>query len=284
MKLGICIQGGGSRGLYVANPLDILLQNGIDAEEVFGTSCGGLMGANYVSGDLGRNEKIALFIAKDRHYFRPLGILGKKRTMFDYPYLIYEVPKKGIPFSFDRFAKNPCKFYVVCSSCRTGGTLFYEKNQPDFLPTALAASAALPLTSNPVVYGSEPCLDGGVTCPIAFEKALEDGCDKVIVLATQVKGYRKKPLKKQEWDLVKRMYKNYPAWLAVYRRSIEIYNSQMAYMDLLGEEGKIAVLYPSKDLHISHSERNVGKLTALMELGRQDCLAALPQIKEYLSK
>jgi predicted patatin/cPLA2 family phospholipase len=58
----------------------------------------------------------------------------------------------------------------------------------------------------------------------------------------------------------------------------------MDYMDLLAKEGKIFVLYPSQDLHVSHSERNVKKLTALMDLGTQDTLAALPKIKEYLSK
>ncbi len=283
-KLALCIQGGGSRGIYASAPLDLLMEEGIWADEVFGTSCGGLLACDYVSKDQGRNIKLALVMAKDKKFFDPFRIFSHTRTMFDYRHLVYEFPKEGLPFSFDVFAQNPCKLYVVCSNALTGGTDYLEKRSPSFLPDAIAASAALPLTSKPVEVEGVPYLDGGITCPIAFRKALEDGCDKVIVIATQAKGYRKGEIKGMEMRLVKRMYHAYPNWLAVYEKNHQVYNAQMDEMDRLAEEGKIFVIYPSEDPHVSHSERDVAKLQALIELGRKDALAQLSALKEYLSK
>jgi predicted patatin/cPLA2 family phospholipase len=283
-KLGLCIQGGGSRGIYAAVPLDLLMQNSIWADEVFGTSCGGLMGCDYVSKDIGRSAKLALLMAKDKKFFDPFRLFSHKRTMFDYRHLVFDIPKKELPFSFDVFNQNPCKLYVLASNALTGKTDYLEKNTPHFLPDAIAASAALPLTSVPVKFNGMPYLDGGITCPIGFEKALADGCDKVIVIATQAKGYRKGEIRALENRLVKRMYHAYPNWLVAYEKNHEVYNAQMDLMDRYAEEGKIFVIYPSVDPHVSHSERDIEKLNELMELSRKDANAQISSLKEYLSK
>jgi predicted patatin/cPLA2 family phospholipase len=283
-KLGLCIQGGGSRGIYAAKPLDLLMENSIWADEVFGTSCGGLMACDYVSKDIGRSAKLALIMAKDKEFFDPFKIFSHRKTMFDYHHLVFDIAKNELPFSFDVFTQNPCKLYVLASNALTGGTDYLEKNTPDFLPNAIAASAALPLTSAPVDYQGVPYLDGGITCPIGFEKALADGCDKVIVVATQAKGYRKGEIKGLEHRLVKRMYHAYPTWLEVYAKNHEIYNAQMDLMDHYAEAGKIFVIYPSVDPHVSHSERDIVKLQELMELGEKDAAAQISALKEYLSK
>jgi predicted patatin/cPLA2 family phospholipase len=282
-KLGLVIQGGGSRGTYTAGPLEVLCENEIWADVVIGTSCGGLMGCNYVSKEAKRAREITLLSATDKKWFSPFNLFNKG-TMFDYDYLVNVVGKTMLPFNFDQFSKNPCKFYVVASNCLTGETGYLEKSEPGFLPKAIAASAALPLTSRPVFFRGVPWLDGGITCPIGFQKALLEGCDKVLVLATRQKGYRKKKIRADQLRLVEHMYKTYPVWLEVYRKNIEIYNAQMDEMDALEQAGKIFVIYPSEPLKISHSERSVKKLIRLMDLGKKDALNSLSSLKSYLSK
>lgn len=283
-KIGLCIQGGGSRGTYAAGPLSVLMQNQIWADVVIGTSCGGLMGCNYVSKETDRAEKQTILMCDDKEFFRPFEIFSKKRTMFNYEHLVNEIGHGILPFAFDVFAKNPCKFLVVATNCLTGKADFLDKTMPGFLPTALAATGALPLTSEPVMFLGIPYLDGGIACPIGYEKALEEGCDKVIVIATRARGYRKGPIKHLTNRLVKRMYRDYPAFLDLYPQSPEVYNAQMDEMERLEKEGRLFVIYPSKAPKVSHAETDKKILIELMQLGKNDALEALPSLKSYLSK
>jgi Predicted esterase of the alpha-beta hydrolase superfamily len=283
-KFALCLQGGGSRGTYCAGPIEVLMENDLWADFVIGTSCGGLMACNYVAKQPHRAIEQTLFMCDDKIFFRPFDIFSKKRTMFNYEHLVNEIGHNEIPFSFDVFAQNPCKFYVVSTNALTGEVAYIEKSEPHFLPDAVAASGALPLTTYPVMFGGIPYLDGGVVCPIGFNKASEEGYEKIVVLATREKGFRKTHIKKSQLSLVNHMYKDYPNFLKVYENSVDIYNSQMDSLDRLADEGKIFVIYPSRAPKVKHSETDKKILTDLMSMGRNDALEALPQLKTYLSK
>jgi predicted patatin/cPLA2 family phospholipase len=283
-KFALCLQGGGSRGTYCAGPLEVLMENELWADFVIGTSCGGLMACNYVSKQPHRAIEQTLFMCDDKLFFRPFDIFSKKKTMFDYEHLVNEIGHNEIPFSFDVFAQNPCKLYVVATNALTGEVAYLEKSEPGFLPDAVAASAALPLTTHPVMFGGIPYLDGGVVCPIGYQKAIDEGYDKIVVVATRAKGFRKSPIKKAQLSLVHHMYKDYPNFLSIYEKSAEVYNQQMDAMDQLEKAGRIFVIYPSVPPKVKHSETDKRILTKLMSMGRNDTLEALPQLKTYLSK
>lgn len=44
MKTGIVIEGGGHRGIYAAGVLDVLCENGIEADGLIGVSAGAIHG------------------------------------------------------------------------------------------------------------------------------------------------------------------------------------------------------------------------------------------------
>jgi predicted patatin/cPLA2 family phospholipase len=283
-SIALCIQGGGSRGTYAAGPLGVLMENSIWADYVIGTSCGSLMGTNYVAKQTHRAEEQTLFMCTDKRFFKPFGIFSPRETMYDYDYLVNEIGHTTIPLDFDTFYKNPCKFEAVVTNCLTGQTEYLEKSLPHFLPDALAASGALPLTTKPVDFDGVPYLDGGVSCPIGFERALALGYDKVIVIATRAKGYRKGEVKPAQFRLVRHMYRDYPQFLELYRRTNALYNAQMDRLDALAESGKIFVIYPSVASRVSHSEKNQKILQKLMDMGKKDTIRALPSLKTFLSK
>ena len=133
-------------------------------------------------------------------------------------------------------------------------------------------------------YHGVPYLDGGVACPIAFEKALEEGYEKIIVIATREKGYRKSEIKPLQWRLVSRMYRDYPFFLECYSRSSAIYNAEMEKMAALEKAGRLFVLYPSEAPKVKHSEMDKKALQNLIDLGKKDAVEALPLLKTYLSK
>ena len=53
-KTALILEGGAMRGLYSAGVLDILMQNNINADVVYGVSAGALFGLNYKSRQIGR--------------------------------------------------------------------------------------------------------------------------------------------------------------------------------------------------------------------------------------
>ena len=61
------------------------------------------------------------------------------------------------------------------------------------------------------------------------------------------------------------------------------YNSTIDYIEKLESKGKIIVVRPSVDLHISRMEKNPDKLRKLYNLGRKDTEKLLGKIKEYIN-
>ena len=57
------------------------------------------------------------------------------------------------------------------------------------LTSFLRATCALPLAFPLIYLDGTPYLDGGLSDSIPFEKAFEDGCDRVIVVLTREAGY-----------------------------------------------------------------------------------------------
>lgn len=49
MKTGLVLEGGAMRGMYTAGVLDVLMEQGIEADGVIGVSAGAVFGCNYKS-------------------------------------------------------------------------------------------------------------------------------------------------------------------------------------------------------------------------------------------
>jgi predicted patatin/cPLA2 family phospholipase len=278
----LVIQGGGSRGSYAAGVIDTLMDKGYWASQVYGTSAGALIGCNYLSKDIGRCVKMIYEMPRNKKFISPINYF-KSGSVFDFGFLLENLPKIELPFNFEEFKKNPCKFFAGATNCLSGEAAYFSKDDPDFWK-ALRASASLPLVSKPIFVDGIPYLDGGTSCPVAFEKPLNDGIKKIVVIATRAKGYRKPPLHRFEYWLAKHLYKGYPKWLIVYKKNIETYNSLMDKMDGLADQGRIFVFYPSIPLKIGHAEKRKKKLEEIINLGIKDALLSLPALKAYLSK
>jgi len=282
MKLALVVQGGGSRGVYSAGVLDVLMKNEIWADAVYGTSAGALAGVNYVSRDIGRAPFIFLTLMKDHRFMNPLR-LATKGSVFNFDLLFYEVPKEGVPFNSEEFFTSKTEFYACATNCVTGEATYFSKLDPEFY-NGLAASCSLPLTTKPTMVHDVPYLDGGVVDSVSVAKALADGADKVIVVLTRSKGYRKKNIPANQRRLAHAMYHHYPVLLEHYDVSPKTYNEEMDYIDKLVDEGKIFGIYPSIPPVVGHAEKNTKKIQALLDEATSDAQKALPSLKEYLSK
>lgn len=281
MVKALIIQGGGTRASFLAGVTDELLKMGITFDEVYGTSAGALLGLNFVSNQIGRSRYLEVDMMNDLNFFSRKNLM-KTGNVFDFDYLFNEGARGKFPFDFETFYKSPTKMYAVATSLKTGKPVYIEKSDPNFFD-GVKASASLPLIMKPTAYQDDLLLDGGVVMPIPFVESFKRRVDKLVVLCTRPRGYRKKKRSSEE-IIMKKFYKDYPAFLEAYLNSVPNYNDQMAFLDKLHDFGGAFVFYPSKPLKIGRQETNPDKLNKIIEIGIQDFKKIKEDLQRYLDK
>lgn len=281
VKAALAIQGGGIRGVYASGAIDYLMEKQIEFSYVIGTSCGALNGTDYLSGDIGRTRDIMLEFMKDPKFFSFSNAIFKG-SFFDFNYLVNVVPKT-LPFNLKRFEDSEKTFYCVTTCLEDGKVHYFEHKEPDFIQKAVAASSSLPIvTPKPIEIDGKHYLDGGTVESLPFHKPIEEGFEKIVVIATRPKGYRKVPLKASRLAIVDLLYVKYPEYRKADKAWVETYNQHMDELDALSDSGRLFVLYPSKPLHVKTSEKNPTKIQEVYDLGYQDMKVQFEALMTYL--
>jgi predicted patatin/cPLA2 family phospholipase len=282
MKLGLVLEGGGLRGIYTVGVLDCLLDNHIMADYCIGVSAGACNGVSYVSKQRGRNLRVNLDYIKDPRYIG-LGNMKREGSVFGMHFIFHEIPEKYEPFDYDTFFENPCEFITVVTDVETGKPAYFDKEElRQHDNTILEASSSIPGFAPVVYYKGKGYLDGGTTDSIPVRKALEDGCDKVIVVRTRDRGFRKKPEGMSKFYHKK--LKDLPEIVRALEERHVMYNETVEEVDRLEKEGKVLVLAPEKPLHISRFERNLHKLKQGYCLGYEETARHVLEILEFIQK
>ena len=273
------LEGGSFRGCYTSGVLDVLMENGINLQTTIGTSAGALNGYNYVAGEIGRAAKINLGYRHDRRYMGPR-TLAKNRGVVGFDFLLNEVEEE-IPFNRERFEDPNRRFLVTVTNCETGQVRYCEKGiTPDF-QKAVQASASMPFVSDMVEVDGVPCLDGGCAVKIPYRWALDNGFEKILVVRTRPREYRRPQETKAFTELTERIYRNYPHLVTLLDNQSEQYNGACRELEQLQEQGKLLMLCPSGSISVSAIEGDMERLGALYLLGRADAKLMLPQIRAY---
>lgn len=273
------LEGGSFRGCYTSGVLDVLMENGINLQTTIGTSAGALNGYNYVAGEIGRAAKINLGYRHDRRYMGPR-TLARNRGVVGFDFLLNEVEEE-IPFNRERFEDPNRRFLVTVTNCETGQVRYCEKGiTPDF-QKAVQASASMPFVSDMVEVDGVPCLDGGCAVKIPYRWALDNGFEKILVVRTRPREYRRPQETKAFTELTERIYRNYPHLVTLLDNQSEQYNGACRELEQLQEQGKLLMLCPSGSISVSAIEGDMERLGALYLLGRADAKLMLPQIRAY---
>lgn len=280
---GLVLQGGGTRSAFTAGALDVLMDAKIAFPYLIGTSAGALCAVNVVSGDIGRSKGVAVDLMRDRHFIS-LNNLLFKGSIFDFNYLFNVVPNTLLPFHREAYEKSPIAYTVATTDCLTGKARYFKKGECDDMWDAIAASSSLPLlTKKPVLVDGHPCLDGGAAANVPFQKALVDGCQKIVVILTRDITFRREPPAKKRIQQARRMYGAYPNYVKAYAKQAEVYNQADEQLRRLEKEGRAFVIRPSSPIEIGHTERNKKKLLALYNRGVSDMKERLSALKSFLS-
>jgi NTE family protein len=179
------LSGGGSAGAVQVGMLRALFEAGIRPSYVVGCSVGALNAA-FVALDptlervlelerlwrtldrrsvfgSGRAVAVAHIVRRDAHLYEPDGLI--------------EIIRRFVPIDDLSQTAIPC--HVVTTDLASGKPVFWTSGLPE---SVLAASACLPAIFPPVELQGGLHVDGGVTCPLPLQHAIDLGADFTWVL------------------------------------------------------------------------------------------------------
>lgn len=279
-KSALVLEGGAMRSLYTSGVLDVFMNNNINFDCVIGVSAGALVGSNYVSNQKGRTANININYCKDPKY---IGIKAYKNNkgFFGFDYLFGDIAKGENAFDEKTFFESDTRFIVGATNCKNGKTEFFEKNKENFYKV-LQASSSMPLVSKEVEVNGEIYLDGAIDCNVPIDFILNEGFDKIIVVLTRDKDYKKKPVSENTRKIYSKVYKEYPELVKSICNRPEKYNQIYKKIHELEVNDKLFVLQPKTPINVSRLERNQNKLKDTYQQGIDETERKLEKIKQYL--
>ena len=280
-KVGLVLEGGGMRGIYTVGVLDLLLDYQIQTDYVIGVSAGACHGVSYVSNQRGRSFKVNTEYLDDARYLSFKNYL-KTKSIFGMDFIFDDIPNKLDLFDYDQFLSSKSEFVTGVTDVQTGKPVYFGKEHLNKDTTILRASSSIPIFAPIVEYQGGKYLDGGTSDPIPVRKAIEDGCDQVIVVLTRDRDYVKKP---ESFRMIyKRAFKNFPEMVRLLDERQDIYNDTLQYIRKLEVDNKAIVVAPSKPINISRFEKNIEVLRGIYDLGMRDASALLPVISKTVNE
>jgi len=278
MKIGLVLEGGAMRGMYTAGVIDVLLEENIKADVIIGVSAGALFGINYKSRQKGRALRSNINYVNDKRYMS-LYNLVTTGNLVNEDFCFNEIPNILDDFNYSSFKRSKGDFYAVVTNIKTGKAEYMKIEDCKKDIQALRASGSMPFVSKPVEINGNYYLDGGVADPIPIDKMMSMGVDKVIVVLTRPKNYRKKRINVYPSKI---MYGKYPKFILAMKNRYKVYNDTLDKIKFLEDMNKIFVVRPSKLINIKKVEKDEEKLKSMYDLGYNDLKSRIPELKEYL--
>ena len=123
-------------------------------------------------------------------------------------------------------------------------------------------------------------MDGGIADSVPFARAIEAGCDKIIVILSREKSYVKGESKSEKLSSV--LFRKYPHFADALRNRSKMYNSQRDALFKLEKEGKAFVIAPENTSGWKRTENDGAKIKEMYDEGYSMGKSLVPSIKEYL--
>lgn len=277
-RIMLVLEGGALRGLYTAGVLDVFMKNDIKVDAILAVSAGALFGINYKSKQIGRALRYNLKYAHDKRYMGMYSLITTGDIM-NREFCFKELVNKLDPLDFETYNNSNVNFYAVVTNVETGHAEYIEIKNAEKDMEYLRASGSMPFVSNLVEINGNKYLDGAISDPIPFKKALDMGYEKIIVVQTRPANYTKS----KSWLPFGLVYKKYPEFVKTGNNGCIKYNETLNLIKEYENNGKILVLRPSKKIRMRRVEKNLSKLQAIYDVGVKDCNENLEKIKEYIA-
>lgn len=275
---GLVLEGGTFRPIFSLGVMDALLSEGIMLPYCIGVSAGIADGASYLSQQKGRNLEIVQKYRNDKRYISKRNY-AKCGSLFGLDFVFDEIPNELVPFDWDTFMAYEGECKVGVTNAATGQAEYMDGKEMDRKCTMFRATCAMPMFFPAIKMNGQAYYDGGISDPIPVEKALEDGCDKLLVILTQPKGFVKR-LGKYDGLGARVLARKYPKLREAILSRPDRYNEIVKKCEKLEKEGKIMILRPNYLLN--SFESNVQKLEIAYWHGYRMTKEKIKKIRRFL--
>lgn len=280
MKIGITDAGGGLRGIYTVGIYDYCLDHGITFDLGVGVSAGAANQIAFMTGVKRRNVKFYTEYPLHKEYMGLHSLINKGSFLnLDYIYNTLNNSKSKDPFDFEAYEKNPMELQIVATDVERGLPVYFTKEDiaPDKFD-ALIASASIPIVCPPFEYKGKLYYDGAVSDPVPVQRAFDLGCDKVIVLLTMPRDFRREP--QSDYAMIASLQLKYPTMAHAMKRRYMQYNRCLALAKKYEQEGKVLIVSPEGPHGVGVLSKDTAAMKKLYMQGYNDGA----KIKAFLEK
>ena len=276
----LILEGGTFRPIFSSGVMDALNDYGVEFPYVIGVSAGITDGFSYVSKQPQRNYDILM---NHRHDKRYVGIRNylHDRSLFGLKFAYETIPQELYPFDWKTFLESPTDIRVGVTNAETGQCEYLDGKKLDQQCTMLKATCAIPFVFPVISLDGKKYYDGGICDPIPVRKAQQDGHDKMLIVLTRPKGYRK-TLSRANVIVSRLLKKKYPHLVEPLLTRHLLYNETLDYCEELEKSGKAIILRPSEDIQIESLEKDLQKIDRIYHYGYQLALEHMDDIKALL--
>ncbi|MGG4443562.1 patatin-like phospholipase family protein [Brevibacillus fortis] len=277
-KVGLVLQGGGSRGIYTAGVLDYFMEQELYIPYVIAVSAGACNGAAYLARQRGLGKIYHTKYIRDPRYFHCKNLITK-RSLFGMDFIFNEMPYKLEPFAIDRFREAKEQFLVVTTDCVTGEAVYFTKDDCADIFQVIRASCSLPFLSPKVTINGRKLWDGGIVHPIPFLKSMLDGNQKHIIVLTS-------SCPTGDWmrklSCVERLFSRSTRLCQAFIRHFRIYYEAIEQVKEMQKDGRAFVIAPSDGIFIRGFERQEEKLEHYYRQGYYDARTQFSGLSAWL--
>ena len=278
MKTGLVLEGGALRGIFTAGVLDAFMLEGLHFDYAVGVSAGAANIMGLKSRQIGRTANV-ISVSGNESYFGMTELIHSRQFLnLDKMFDVYGKH----PFDFDAYFGDDMEAEYTLCSCETGeAEYFSESSDIERLLKIVKASCSLPMFFAPVEIDGRHYLDGGIGNSIPCDRAIERGCERLVVVLTKPEGTGAGGYSKYK-RILKHMYPQYPEFIDACLCRLDRYARSVEYMQKLEQEGRAIVIRPTK--HISKFEQDSRKLREYYRNGYKGAQLHMKKVREFLGK
>ncbi|MDD7281678.1 patatin-like phospholipase family protein [Floccifex sp.] len=279
VDFGLVIEGGGTKTAYSGGVLKCLLDNGIYAPYGVGISAGAEFLQAYASQQADRLKKIGIDCIANKECvgIRPM---LKEKSVFGLN-ATNDCIEKLAPLDKEKLMNSPTLMEDGVYNLETHEIEYFDQSYIDEDNSLTKASCSLLLLCPPYTFNGKKYMDAGLRVMIPIERSIEKGYKKHLVISCKELGYVRKPAPSYQLWLANRVYKDPVVTEDLKNRHIR-FKEQWDLIHDLEQKGQALVLRPSKDMGVSRYTTDRSKLEPWFNLGYQETLDRMDEIKKFL--